>query len=190
MGIKACQPDLSKALTAAQSLLGCELIHRSPEGTTSGYIVETEAYMATDAASHSFRGKTPRTEIMFGPAGYLYVYFTYGMHYCVNIVTGSEGIGEAVLIRAIQPNDGIEIMKHRRLTENIINLTNGPAKMAQAMGITKLQNGEYVLGSGPVQLRPGIKPDSIVKAKRIGITRETEKLWRFYIAGSPYVSYS
>ena len=166
------------------------MVHDSPDGITSGYIVETEAYMSSDAASHSFRGKTPRTEIMFGPPGFLYVYFTYGMHYCVNIVAGPDGSGEAVLIRALQPVDGVDLMKKRRGLLKTSQLTNGPAKLAQAMGFDRRHNGEFVLASSsPIRIEPGIKPAKIVSSPRIGITKETDKPWRFYIADNTYVSH-
>ncbi len=144
--------------------------------------------MASDAASHSYRGKTPRTEVMFGPAGHLYVYFTYGMHYCVNIVTGPAGRGEAVLIRALEPFKGLELMRHRRGNVPDVQLTSGPAKLTKAMGINKTHNGASVLSGGSFRLLPGIKPADIVQTTRIGISRETTKPWRFYIAGNPYVS--
>ncbi len=144
--------------------------------------------MASDAASHSFKGKTPRTEIMFGPAGYLYVYFTYGMHYCVNIVTGPKDSGEAILIRAIQPVDGIELMRRRRRDRPNEQLTNGPAKFTQAMGIDRSHNGRPLQTGEEFQLLPGIKPAEIVQTTRIGISRETEKPWRFYIRDNPFVS--
>lgn len=182
------KPDLSYALTAAPALLGWKFIHNSPEGITAGYIVETECYMASDAASHSYRGKTSRTEIMFGPAGHLYVYFTYGMHYCVNIVTGIDGSGEAVLIRALQPISGLELMHKRRGNISDIQLTNGPAKLTQAMGITRDHNGKTLFGNGPFSLLPGVNPGKIVQTTRIGISRELEKPWRFYIADNPFIS--
>jgi DNA-3-methyladenine glycosylase len=182
------KPDLKHALHSAVSLLGWTFVHNSLEGRTAGYIVETECYMSSDAASHSFRGKTPRTEVMFGPPGHLYVYFTYGMHYCVNIVTGPEGNGEAVLIRALQPIQGLNIMRERRGNVKEIQLTNGPAKLAQAMGISLDHNGKDILGGGEFQLLPGIKPEKVIQTTRIGISRETQKPWRFYIAGNPFVS--
>ncbi len=148
-------PDLSHALRAAPNLLGWVLVHDSRDGTTAGIIVETEAYTAHDAASHSYRGKTARTEVMFGPAGHLYVYFTYGMHYCINVVTGAEGNGEAVLIRALEPIEGLELMKQRRGQTDELQLTNGPAKLTQAMGIAKPNNGEFLLGNGRLHLKPG-----------------------------------
>jgi DNA-3-methyladenine glycosylase len=180
------QLDLQHSLTAAKALLGYKLIHASDDGLTSGYIVETEAYHATDEASHSFKGKTKRTAVMFGPAGRLYVYFTYGMHYCINVVTGPEGSGEAVLIRALQPLDGQNLMILRRGFHK--NLTNGPGRLTQAMGIDTSFNGENVLEPGGVWLEPGIAPRHIVASTRIGISKAKDKPWRFYIADNPYVS--
>ena len=178
---------MSDALLAAPSLLGYKLVHHSPEGVTSGYIVETEAYTMDDPASHAHRGETLRNQPMFQEAGTIYVYFTYGMHFCVNIVTGEKGHGQAVLIRALEPIEGIDIMmKHRRL-EDINNLTNGPAKLVQAMGINREHNG-IVINEGPLSLEPGIKPKEIVQTTRIGIKKAVEQPWRFYIADNPYVS--
>lgn len=182
--------DLNDAIKAAPALLGWLMIHDSPEGRTSGYIIETEAYMPQDAASHSYRGKTPRIEIMFGPPGHLYVYFTYGMHYFVNIVTGPEGVGQGVLIRALEPYEGMEIMESRRGLTDKTKLTNGPAKLAQAMGISRQHNGRYLLGDGTIRLLRGLKPEKIIQTTRIGITRDTDKLWRFYVADNPYISRS
>ncbi|MES2971345.1 MAG: DNA-3-methyladenine glycosylase [Patescibacteria group bacterium] len=181
-------PDLSSALTAAAALLGWMLIHDSPDGLTAGYIVETEAYMADDAASHTFRGESARNKIMFGPPGYLYVYFTYGMHYCVNIVTSKTGNGEAVLIRALQPMDGIELMRKRRNKQVDLELASGPAKMAQAMGINKTHNGASLLGKDGFTLKPGPAPKQITQTTRVGISQAKNKLWRFYITDNPYVS--
>ncbi|HUP26655.1 MAG TPA: DNA-3-methyladenine glycosylase [Candidatus Limnocylindrales bacterium] len=182
------KPDLSYALDAAPALLGWLFVHNTPDGVTAGYIVESEAYMATDAASHSFRGKTARTEIMFGPAGHLYVYFTYGMHYCVNIVTGPAGRGEAVLIRALQPVSGLDLMRRRRGDVPDKQLTSGPARLTKAMGINKTHNGTSLINGDAFQLLPGIKPERIIQTTRIGISRATTKPWRFYIADNPYVS--
>src|SRR3989338_1070928 len=118
-------------LNAAQNLLGCYLIHNN----CTGKIVETEAYLHNDKASHSFKGKTNRNEAMFSEAGKAYVYFTYGMHHCFNVVTNKKGVGEAVLIRALELIKGIEIMKKRRKTNNVRDLCNGPAKLVIAFGI-------------------------------------------------------
>lgn len=176
------------AETAAPALLGRLFVHSSPEGVTAGYIVETECYTSTDAASHSYRGKTPRNETMFGPAGHLYVYFTYGMHYCANIVTGSHGDGQAVLLRAMQPIEGLDIMRRRRGMVADSQLANGPAKLAQAKGINRIHNGESVLSGANFQLLPGIKPKQITITTRVGISQNTERLWRFYISGNTFIS--
>ena len=131
---------------AAQRLLGC-ILQRTIDGKTVRVkIVETEAYDQTDAASHSYKGRTQRTDVMFGPAGRLYVYFTYGMHYCCNVVVGEEGYGAAVLLRAVQPLDGEKVLEQRRGGKTGMLLTNGPAKLCQALGIDKQLNGHDLAG--------------------------------------------
>ena len=176
------------ASEVAPKLLGC-IIERDIDGITlRGRIVETEAYDQTDVASHSYNGQTPRTKVMFGPAGYLYVYFTYGMHYCCNVVVGEDGYGAAVLIRAVEPLDGIDYMEKRR-GRNGIEATNGPAKFCQAFGIGKEQNGVH-LTDGEIRLIPQVAlPESdITETTRIGISEAKEIPWRFYITDSPWVS--
>lgn len=180
-------PDLSAALTAARQLLGWRLVHATSEGITSGIIVETEAYTMEDAASHAYGGERPRNSSMYRPAGTIYVYFTYGMHYCMNIVTGTEGHGQGVLLRALEPVDGLKLMKQRRGMEDEKNLTNGPAKLVQAMGVTKSANGMRIQ-EGPITLLPGLAPKRIIQTSRIGISKATELPWRFYIADNPCVS--
>jgi DNA-3-methyladenine glycosylase len=181
-------------VTAARRLLGCYIIRELDGEQLIGRIVETEAYHQTDAASHSYKGRTPRTDIMFGPAGYLYVYFTYGMHYCMNVVTGAEGEGSAVLIRAIEPIHGEETMAAHRNRPGKpdlqrIQLTNGPAKVCQALAIDKQWNG-HDLRQSPVCLRilPPVNDTMITAATRIGITKDTHRLWRFYETDNPFVS--
>jgi DNA-3-methyladenine glycosylase len=219
------QPDLSflngPAETVAPLLLGWSLVWEPPAGNDAaeldeakaarltGRIVETEAYDQADAASHSYKGQTPRTDVMFGPAGHLYVYFTYGMHYCCNVVTGPIGHGSAVLIRAIEPLEGSEIMAERRTrklgagkrtdrttgadpTNQLIQLTNGPAKLCQAFCIDRDLNG-HDLRQPPLLLLPpepanAVQPADIVQTTRIGISRAADVPWRFYIGSSPYVS--
>jgi DNA-3-methyladenine glycosylase len=173
---------------AARSLLGCELERTVDGERTIVRIVETEAYHQSDAASHSYRGKTPRTDVMFGPAGRLYVYFTYGMHYCCNVVTGSEEEGSAVLIRAVEPIENTTLLQLGR-DKTGVELTNGPAKLCQALQIDTNFNG-HDLSHGPVRLhiQPPLAPADIVVTTRIGITNDTERPWRFYIKDNPYVS--
>jgi DNA-3-methyladenine glycosylase len=151
-------------------------------------IVEVEAYDQSDAASHSYKGRTARTEIMFGPAGRLYVYFTYGMHYCCNIVTGDTGIGAAVLIRAVEPQVGTANMQTLRPRSGV-DMSNGPAKLCQALGIDARLNG-HDLTEAPLKLIPQSPLDSehIVQTTRIGISKDKDKPWRFYIKDNPYVS--
>jgi DNA-3-methyladenine glycosylase len=172
----------------AQELLGCELVHKTPEGITSGIIVEAECYSQDDAASHSYRGQTERTKVMFGPGGYAYVYFTYGMHYCFNVVTGPAGHGQAVLIRALEPMQGIELMQKRRTKENIQELANGPAKLVQAMGITKDDYGKPLF-EGNLYIKPRKQsPPQIAVGPRIGIKQAVDTPWRFWVAGNKFVS--
>jgi DNA-3-methyladenine glycosylase len=180
------------ALEVAPALLGCKLIHYTPQGITAGLIVETEAYTQDDEASHSFRGLSSRTKVMFGPAGHAYVYFTYGMHYCFNVVAGREGEGQAVLIRALQPQIGLELMYARRFNGETSKpereLCNGPAKLVEAMGISKADYGTNLLAKGDLQLTTGITPTAIVQTTRIGIRHAIDAHRRFYIAGSTFVS--
>jgi DNA-3-methyladenine glycosylase len=182
---------LGEPEAVAQRLLGCRLVRTLDGQTLSGRIVETEAYKQTDAASHSYRGKTPRTDVMFGPAGHLYVYFTYGMHYCCNVVVGPDGYGAAVLIRAIEPLSGEKHMLRRRHDRGGHQLTNGPAKVCQALGIDKSCNG-HDLAQTPFRLEmvPALAPSQIKQTTRIGITKAIDEPWRFYIKDNPYVSKS
>jgi DNA-3-methyladenine glycosylase len=176
------------ASEVAPRLLGCVLERRINGQMLRVRIVETEAYDQTDVASHSYNGRTPRTEVMFGPAGYLYVYFTYGMHYCCNIVVGEEGYGAAVLLRAVEPIDGIEYMEDRRGRRGI-EATNGPAKLCQALGIDKAVNGEDLRGEIlHLVPQPALPASAITTTTRIGITRGVDVPWRFYVTDNPYVS--
>lgn len=192
----------TNTLSLAKTLLGCELVHESPEGVTAGIIVETEAYLWDDPACHAFRGQTRRNATMFGPAGYLYVYIIYGLYHCINIVSGDEGKGEAVLIRALQPTAGISLMEKRRklhprtleqlpkpvkLTSR--NLCNGPGKLAQAMGFRMEHDGLSLTESGNVYLK-NIPTERLppVITTRIGITLGAEMPYRFLMPDNPYVS--
>ncbi len=180
-------------LSVAKSLLGKILVRKIGTTILSGKIVEVEAYCQNDPASHSYRGKTKRNEAMFGEAGHLYVYFTYGMHFCANVVTGKKGIGEAVLLRAVQPISGIEVMrKNRGFTADRKDermLTNGPAKLCEAFGLEREDN-EANLSGDKIFLVDG---ESIPKSKigistRIGITCGGEMKWRFFVKGNKWVS--
>lgn len=177
------------AWMAAPALLGSLLEREIAGQKLIGRIVETEAYDQTDAASHSYRGQTPRTKIMFGPAGHLYVYFTYGMHYCCNIVTGPEGHGSAVLIRALEPLAGEELMAINRHGRHGTETTNGPAKLCQALMIDKRWNG-HDLRQPPLKvvIKPSLKNDEIIQTTRIGISEAKDTPWRFYIKDNQYVS--
>lgn len=172
-----------------EDLLGCLLVHESPQGRTAGMIVETEAYSQDDAASHSFGGKqTARTKVMFGPAGFAYVYFTYGMHHCFKVVSSQEGYGSAVLIRALEPIEGLELMKRRRSKDNERELCNGPAKLVQAMGITKSDYGRPLF-AGDLRVEGRVRSNpSIESGPRIGISKAVDVPWRFWIKDSPFVS--
>lgn len=176
------------ASVVAPQLLGC-ILEREVDGDVIRVkIVETEAYDQTDAASHSYNGRTQRTDIMFGAPGHLYVYFTYGMHHCCNIVTDQEGIGSAVLIRAVEPIEGEDILRRFRPSEGI-DISNGPAKLCQALGIDRRMNG-HDLALSPLKLiiQPALKPEKITQTTRIGISKAKDALWRFCITDNPYVS--
>lgn len=190
---KAVNPGILQlpSLEAAPRLLGCYLVRQTPQGRIKVRIVETEAYHQEDPASHSFRGMTPRTAPMFEAGGRLYVYFTYGMHYCINIVVGQKGVGEGVLIRAAEPIDGVEIMQNNRGIRDLNNLTSGPGKLAQALGIRDTSLSGKILNKSSILLQPPSVPISqneIVTAPRVGIKHAVELPWRFYIRDNPFVS--
>lgn len=159
----------------------------------AGRIVEVEAYVgAIDPAAHTFRGKTPRNAVMFGPPGHMYVYFTYGMHWCANAVCGDVGEGSGVLIRALEPVAGIERMREARpRVKRDRELCSGPARLAQAMGITGEQNGIDLVRArnGYTVLDDGTPvPENVPGSARIGIRQGTDLLWRWLVAGNPHVS--
>jgi DNA-3-methyladenine glycosylase len=178
------------SLQAAPLLLGCTLARKLPGGMVKFKIVETEAYHQADPASHSYAGLTGRTAPMFKAGGHIYVYFTYGMHYCLNIVTGPSGVGEAVLLRAAEPLAGIDLMQQNRGITNINNLANGPAKLAQALGIrdTKLSGTKLSRANIWLEPVPQAKGSEIVTTTRIGIKKAVDQPWRFYIKDNPFVS--
>jgi DNA-3-methyladenine glycosylase len=173
----------------AVDLIGCCLVRQEGSQTLRGRIVETEAYLGRDdPGSHAFRGPSARTQVMFGPAGRLYVYFTYGMHFCVNVVTDSEGTAGAVLLRALQPLDGLEVMRERRGGRPDVELCNGPAKLCQAFGIDREQNGMSLL-DGPFRVEPRHGPPlSIRTSRRVGLSAGREFELRYFESASPFVS--
>lgn len=167
----------------AVDLLGCVLV----VGQCAGRIVEVESYPNDDPASHSFRGPTPRCLTMFGPPGRLYVYRSYGIHWCANVVCEPDGVAGAVLIRALQPLDGLEVMRERRGTETDRLLCAGPGRLCQALGLTGADDGA-VLGGSRVQLRSGPAPERVVTGPRIGLSVSQDLPWRRGEAGSRYLS--
>jgi DNA-3-methyladenine glycosylase len=175
----------------ARAVLGRVLVHDSPQGRVAGRVVETEAYRgAEDPASHAYRGETPRNRTMFGPPGHAYVYFTYGMHHCLNLVTGSAGQARAVLVRALEPVEGVPLMRARRGVHELARLARGPGCVAQALGLTRAHDGLDLAG-GPLWLsdlapRRGGRP--IATGPRIGIRSGIEHPWRFWLSGHPCVS--
>lgn len=179
-------------LEVARELLGKIVVRETPQGVISGAIVETEAYIGeADPACHAFHGLTPRTRVMYGPAGHAYVYFTYGNHFMLNIVTEEMGHPSAVLIRALEPLRGIEMMKKNRGLDSLVALTSGPGKLCKALSITTDLNGIDLTRSKALHIEHGRKqPDRfhIGASSRIGIRAGIELQWRFFIAGNPYVS--
>jgi DNA-3-methyladenine glycosylase len=182
-------------LELAKRLLGMELIHKNQQGLTSGIIVETEAYLGPeDRAAHSFGNRrTPRTEVMFHEAGTIYTYFIYGMHVCFNIVSGPVDKPEAILIRAIDPVKGIEIMKERRgKVKKEVQLTNGPGKLSKSMGFTLEHSGQKMNMCGiSIKEKMTIQPHEIDSGPRVGIQYAEEAVYfpyRFWIKNNPYVS--
>lgn len=185
----------------ARALLGTILAHETPEGLTAGRVVEVEMYRgAKDRAAHSYRGvPTARTQVMFGPPGHAYVYFIYGMHYCLNVVAAPDGVGEAILLRALEPIAGLELMaKRRRLawplgSRAARNLTNGPGKLASALSVSKAQYG-LPLWSSSLRFYQGESPLSMAEIREgprinIGYAGEAAHYpWRFWIQGNPFVS--
>lgn len=177
------------ATTVARKLLGCFIIREFAHGEKAVLkIVETESYDQFDEASHTFGGRTARNASMFGPSGHWYVYFTYGMHYCCNVVAGQDGIGAGALIRAAEPVFGTELIELYR-GKTGVHATNGPAKICQALQITRQFDG-HDAGELPFRLAQGepVADRDVTVTTRIGISRAASELRRFYITDNPYVS--
>lgn len=183
----------------APALLGLELVHETPEGRTSGIIVETEAYAGPeDRGAHSYGGRrTPRTEVMFGPGGYAYVFTIYGMYHCFNVVAAEAGRPHAVLVRALEPRRGLDLMRRRRRAKSAGSrgLTDGPGRLCQALAITRQQYGLPLFDPrSPLRLHvahPPFRVDAIASGPRIHIDYAGEWKdvpWRFWVRGNPHVS--
>jgi DNA-3-methyladenine glycosylase len=170
----------------ARDLIGC----RIAIGPTAGIIVETEAYEASDPACHAYVGRTARNEVLFGPPGHAYVYLSYGIHSLLNFVTEPEGTASAVLIRALEPTEGIDLMRERRGQERIETLSSGPGKLAEALGIDRSLNGADLF-QPPFELSEPAGEWAVVDVvtgPRIGITKAAELPWRYSVSGNRYVS--
>jgi DNA-3-methyladenine glycosylase len=181
-------------LTVARELLGKYLVHNTPEGSTTGKIVEVEAYIGPeDAAAHTYKGlRSSRTEVAFGPGGFAYVYLIYGMHHCFNIVTSTANKPEVVLLRALEPVDGLELIRKRRKTDRLKDLCSGPGKLCSAMGITREHNAaDLCIGELYLLDNDRVPEDEITATPRINIDYAGEARaypWRFLIRNSQYVS--
>ena len=180
-------------LDAARGLLGAVLEVDSPQGTVAVTLSEVEAYGGpVDPASHAFRGRTPRNAVMFGPAGHLYVYFVYGMHWCCNVVCGPDGQASAVLLRGGRVVDGIEVARSRRSTARTdVDLARGPARLATALGLAAPANGAYLLApASPIRLRAGspVADSAVRRGPRVGVAAAGELPWRLWVADDPTVS--
>jgi DNA-3-methyladenine glycosylase len=167
----------------APDLIGTTLLFNG----VGGLIVEVEAYHQTEPAAHSFRGPTPRNRIMFGPAGFSYVYRSYGIHWCVNFVCEQEGSASAVLIRALQPTHGLASMRRRRHLKEERSLCSGPGKLCEALGIT-IEHSELPLDQAPFAIYPRTGKVEVVAGVRIGITKAADLPWRYGLKGSKFVS--
>ena len=181
---------LRSAVIVAKDLIGKYIFRNTGKEILSGIIVETEAYTGrNDPAAHSYNGKTPRNEVMFDEGGAAYVYFTYGNHFCFNVVTCKKGTPSAVLIRGVEPVNGIDAMKKNRGTDDLYNLTDGPGKFTKAFEINRSINGEDLSGDKIYITEPVLKKEIVIlKSKRIGITKNADKLYRFYAKDNKFVS--
>ncbi len=173
----------------ARFLIGKTLVHDLPAGRISGRIVETEAYVVGDASGHAFRGPTPRNRSLFLERGRAYVYFVYGSSYMLNVTSERPGIGAGVLLRALEPLDGIALMKQRRGATRLVDLTRGPGRLAAALRVDQRYDGADLCADGPLWLGAAVqRTGPLGKSARIGLTREAHRLLRFYERNSVFVS--
>ena len=173
----------------ARYLIGKVVVHDTDDGRLSGRIVETEAYPPGDSAGHAFRGETPRNRTLFLKRGYAYVYFTYGSSFMLNVTSEVAGVGAGVLLRALEPIEGVGVMERSRGGASLLDLARGPGRLAEAMQIDFKQNGLDLCAAGPLWLAASRRePGAIGKSVRIGLTRNVDRKLRFYERGSPYVS--
>jgi DNA-3-methyladenine glycosylase len=172
------------------TLIGKILVREDSNGRTSGRIVETEAYPPGDASGHAFHGPTPRNRTLYLQRGHAYVYFTYGSSYMCNVTSEAAGVGAGVLLRALEPLDGIPLMIQRRGTSRLIDLARGPGRLAAAMGIDRQCDGIDLCAAGELWLAAAPSPrGAIARSVRVGITREVDRLLRFYERGNLFVSH-
>lgn len=178
-----------EAAALARFLLGRLVVRRLPDGTVSGRIVEAEAYVPGDAACHAFRGRTPRNGSLFLERGHAYVYLAYGISFMLNVSAEAAGIGAGVLVRAVEPVDGVALMQARRGTQVLRDLARGPGRLATALGIDRTLDGVDLCAEGPLFLARDGAPAPVIGASvRIGITRDADRALRFYVRGSRFVS--
>jgi DNA-3-methyladenine glycosylase len=184
------RPELpADTIALARYLIGKTLVHEYPSGNLSGRIVETEAYVVGDAAGHAFRGQTPRNGSLFLRRGHAYVYFVYGCWFALNVSAESAGIGAGVLLRALEPIEGVAQMQRHRHTQALRDLARGPGRLAMAMAIDRRFDGMDLCGEGPLWLGTAIRPrGTIGQGVRIGLTREADRPLRFFERGSDFVS--
>jgi DNA-3-methyladenine glycosylase len=176
-------------LRLARYLIGKTLVHNLPGGTASGRIVETEAYVVGDKAGHSYRGRTPRNGALYLERGHAYIYLIYGLHYLLNVTSEQLGVGAGVLLRALEPLDGIALMMRGRRGVRLIDLARGPGRLTNALRIGSRHDGVDLCGEGPLWLGTARRPTGLVgRSGRVGITKEAHRPLRFYEQGNPFVS--
>ena len=173
----------------ARDLLGTRLVRVAGSSRISGVVVETEAYRGgRDPASHAFHGRTRRNEVMFGPPGHAYVYFTMGVHYCLNVTTEGRGIPGGVLVRAVEPVEGVDLMRRNRGLDDVRRLASGPGNLTKAFGIGRELNGEDLVSSERLFVEEGTAIGEVGVSSRVGVSRGKSFRWRYFAKESPFVS--